>query len=159
MAKVSAPAAKIAEYLKKQGVKFDAADLVAPDIASIVVAGPNPTQFVDRDGHPVPDELELYMVDASGGAEAAQQTIDAKVQDGFRTLPAGHGFHWQGRPLRQNEVVLMRTPERRAAFEEAAKRERARRRQQQSRVNVPGSDESILTETTVEEIQGKRPAL
>lgn len=115
----SAPA--IVGYLAGLGVDVDPESLQPPTVDALFRASSRPTQWIDRDGNPVPPSVgELYRIDAAVGDSQTQRTIRAKEREGFRLVPREAGLRWQSVSEEDmNHIAMIRTPEAKKVHEDA----------------------------------------
>lgn len=102
------------EYLERMGAKVDPRALRAPDISALVAPQGNPCAWEDREGRPVPPDLEFYRVEVMPGPQGgvwAEQVVRAKTAEGFTKLEGDHGFRMRGCHSPGAEIVLVRTSE------------------------------------------------
>jgi hypothetical protein len=131
------------------GVPVEPDLLTAPGIDSIAVPSENPCEWLDRTGRPVPLDVDLYMVDTSLGVTPTDQTIRALEGEGYVRLPDGHGFRWRGRHMPDCEIVMLRSPERRIAWQQARRAaERAMNKRTRAHTAVRGSPAPVWSEVT-----------
>ena len=147
-------------YLEGLGVVVSEDDLKAPPVDAIEVGIDRPTQWIDKSGQEVPRDLELYRVDTTVGSTRTDQVLRAKESEGFVALPAHSGFRWRGLSQPDQEVIMIRTDERRTAWEQA--RELKRKRQlgrKRNQLGVPmGGDGELVQEIERREVGVSPPS-